>query len=171
MVAQLARVTSKIQGKARIIRFAQTRLEIFPIPARFGKMGRTFHYHCTQCQYHADISGGADSGLNCEVQTIICRELPGIIRRFYACASRGGTSGICAQIFQLHAIGNSTRHLAEQFVRPKTRPTAPLLNGKNKIGPVRGRKTFRRTLEKIPDAARAVTPSWNKSALPFRVWE
>jgi hypothetical protein len=37
-------------------------------------MGRTFHYHCTQCQYRADLSGGADSGLNCDVQTILCRE-------------------------------------------------------------------------------------------------
>ena len=38
------------------------------------EMGRTFRFHCTQCQYHADISGGADSGLNCDVQTILCRE-------------------------------------------------------------------------------------------------
>jgi hypothetical protein len=37
-------------------------------------MGRTFHYYCTQCQYRARISGGADSGLNCDVQTIFCRE-------------------------------------------------------------------------------------------------
>jgi hypothetical protein len=37
-------------------------------------MGRTFQFNCTQCQYRARISGGADSGLNCEVQTILCRE-------------------------------------------------------------------------------------------------
>ncbi len=37
-------------------------------------MGSTFHFHCSQCQYHADVSGGADSGLNCDVQTIICRD-------------------------------------------------------------------------------------------------
>jgi hypothetical protein len=37
-------------------------------------MGRAFRFHCTQCQYHADISGGADNGLNCDVQTILCRE-------------------------------------------------------------------------------------------------
>jgi hypothetical protein len=37
-------------------------------------MGRTYHFSCTQCQYHADLSGGADSGLNCNVQTILCRE-------------------------------------------------------------------------------------------------
>jgi len=37
-------------------------------------MGRTFRFICTQCQYHADISGGVDSGLNCDVQTVLCRE-------------------------------------------------------------------------------------------------
>jgi hypothetical protein len=47
------------------------------IIARSGNnwvMGRTYHFHCTQCQYHAYLSGGADSGLNCDVQTIHCRE-------------------------------------------------------------------------------------------------
>jgi hypothetical protein len=37
-------------------------------------MGRTYHFQCTQCQYHADLSGGADSGLHCDLQTILCRE-------------------------------------------------------------------------------------------------
>ncbi len=37
-------------------------------------MGKTFHFHCTQCSYRASISGGADGGLNCDVQTILCRE-------------------------------------------------------------------------------------------------
>ena len=37
-------------------------------------MCRTYHFQCTQCQYHADLSGGPDSGLHCDVQTILCRE-------------------------------------------------------------------------------------------------
>src|SRR5450432_3438991 len=49
-------------------------LEIFPVVARFNSVGKTFHFHCTQCSYHAGISGGADSGLNCDVQTVLCRE-------------------------------------------------------------------------------------------------
>ncbi len=47
-------------------------------------MGRTYHFHCTQCQYHADVSGGADNGLNCDVQTIhchACRELFDVFTR------------------------------------------------------------------------------------------
>jgi hypothetical protein len=37
-------------------------------------MGRTYHFQCTHCGYHADVSGGADSGLNCSVQTIRCHD-------------------------------------------------------------------------------------------------
>ena len=37
-------------------------------------MGRTYHFECSHCHYRADVSGGADSGLHCEVQTVVCRE-------------------------------------------------------------------------------------------------
>ncbi len=37
-------------------------------------MGRTFHFECPVCQYRARLSGGFDSGLHCEVQTMVCRE-------------------------------------------------------------------------------------------------
>jgi hypothetical protein len=49
-------------------------LKFSPASVRLGQMGRTYHFQCTQCQYHADLSGGADSGLHCDVQTILCRE-------------------------------------------------------------------------------------------------
>jgi hypothetical protein len=35
-------------------------------------MGRTFHFDCPRCHYQARVSGGADSGVNCAVQTIVC---------------------------------------------------------------------------------------------------
>jgi hypothetical protein len=35
-------------------------------------MGRTYQFQCPQCHYSAKISGGADSGLHCEVQTVHC---------------------------------------------------------------------------------------------------
>ena len=37
-------------------------------------MGRTFQFECPWCQYRAKLSGGADSGTHCEVQTIVCRD-------------------------------------------------------------------------------------------------
>ena len=48
-------------------------LEKKSVPAKLGD-GQDISFPLHQCQYHADISGGADSGLNCEVQTILCRE-------------------------------------------------------------------------------------------------
>lgn len=35
-------------------------------------MGRTYHFDCPHCQYRARVSGGADTGLNCAVQTVVC---------------------------------------------------------------------------------------------------
>jgi hypothetical protein len=37
-------------------------------------VGKTYLFECPQCQYRVKISGGADSGLHCEIQTVICRE-------------------------------------------------------------------------------------------------
>ena len=37
-------------------------------------MGRTYHFDCPQCQYRALISGGADEGIHCAVQTMVCRD-------------------------------------------------------------------------------------------------
>jgi len=37
-------------------------------------MGRTFQFECPQCHYRAVVSGGADRGVHCAVQTILCRD-------------------------------------------------------------------------------------------------
>jgi hypothetical protein len=37
-------------------------------------MGRTFQFECPHCQYRTLVSGGADRGVNCAVQTILCRD-------------------------------------------------------------------------------------------------
>jgi hypothetical protein len=37
-------------------------------------VGKTFHFECPWCQYRVRISGGADSGVHCEVQTVVCRD-------------------------------------------------------------------------------------------------
>ncbi|HEY4415801.1 MAG TPA: hypothetical protein VGO57_08925 [Verrucomicrobiae bacterium] len=37
-------------------------------------MGKTYHFQCPWCQYRAYISGGADSGDHCDIQTISCRD-------------------------------------------------------------------------------------------------
>jgi hypothetical protein len=37
-------------------------------------VGRTYLFECSYCQYRAKVSGGADSGVHCEVQTVVCRD-------------------------------------------------------------------------------------------------
>ena len=37
-------------------------------------MGKTYVFECGLCHYRAKVSGGADSGVDCEVQTIACRD-------------------------------------------------------------------------------------------------
>lgn len=37
-------------------------------------MGRIYIFECPLCQYRAKVSGGADSGLHCEIQTVVCRD-------------------------------------------------------------------------------------------------
>jgi hypothetical protein len=37
-------------------------------------MGRTYHFECPYCHYRAKVSGGTDSGMHCEVQTVVCRD-------------------------------------------------------------------------------------------------
>lgn len=37
-------------------------------------VGKTYQFECPLCQYQAKISGGADGGLHCEIQTVTCRE-------------------------------------------------------------------------------------------------
>jgi hypothetical protein len=40
----------------------------------FKRVGRTYIFECPQCQYRTKVSGGADSGVHCEVQTVLCRD-------------------------------------------------------------------------------------------------
>lgn len=40
----------------------------------FNSVGRTYHFECPHCQYRARVSGGADDGINCAVQTIACHD-------------------------------------------------------------------------------------------------
>ncbi len=134
-------------------------------------MGRTFQFECPWCQYRAQLSGGADSGINCEVQTIICRD--------------------CRQLFDV--LTRLRRRQPEKNAQPTQRfralrpeiPPAVLRNG-----------SFHPLNHPVPpliwEAARLACPSnpkhvvepWNdpgrcprcgnfmeKVGWPFRLWE
>ena len=40
----------------------------------FFNVGRTYHFECPYCHYRVKVSGGADSGVHCEVQAVVCRD-------------------------------------------------------------------------------------------------
>ena len=52
----------------------KSRLEFLGAWLYFKYMGRTYIFECPLCQYRAQISGGADSGVHCEIQTVVCRD-------------------------------------------------------------------------------------------------
>ena len=37
-------------------------------------MGRSYLFECPKCSYKSTVSGGADAGLDCAVQTVVCRD-------------------------------------------------------------------------------------------------
>ena len=54
-------------------------------PARarvFECVGKTYHFECPHCHYRAKVSGGADSGAHCEVQTVVCHDCGELIDVF-----------------------------------------------------------------------------------------
>ena len=55
-------------------------------------MGRTYLFECPQCHYRARISGGADSGIHCEIQTVVCRDCRELFDVFIRQRRREGAS-------------------------------------------------------------------------------
>ena len=53
-------------------------------------MGKTYLYECPMCQYSAQISGGADGGLHCEIQTVVCRDCRDLLDVFTKVRRRDG---------------------------------------------------------------------------------
>jgi hypothetical protein len=100
-------------------------------------MGRTYHFECPLCQYRAKVSGGADSGAHCEVQTVICvecRELMDVFTRLQrdetAAAHKAKFPGFFRPEVPPVILADATgkRHLAwHRFV-----PSCPV-NGRHKI--------------------------------------
>jgi hypothetical protein len=133
-------------------------------------MGRTFHFQCTQCRYRADISGGADSGLDCDVQTILCRE--------------------CRELFDVFTrVRRATGHRKfarnfSAFVRPEIPPVIlrDSLFARKRAGP--RRFEWQKMKLECPVAAKHFVEAWKhpgrcprchafmeQEGLPFRVWE
>lgn len=54
-------------------------------------VGRTYLFECSYCHYRARVSGGADGGVHCEVQTVVCRDCRELLDVFTRACRRAGT--------------------------------------------------------------------------------
>ena len=64
-------------------------------PARarvFDFVGKAYHFECPQCHYRAKVSGGVDSGIHCEVQTLVCRDCRELMDVFTKVQRREGAT-------------------------------------------------------------------------------
>ena len=137
-------------------------------------MGRSYWFECPKCGYRAKVSGRADRGLGCFVQTILCRDcnaLHDAVTRLRVPEEPIGTGHLTGRV---------------QF-DPRRRPTVPpaFRAVLNRL-PQMGIKRFKwLTFElRCPISAFHRVRSWNepdrcpkcgtyleKSALPYRLWD
>ena len=56
-------------------------------------MGKTYEFECSLCHYRVKISGGADSGVDCEVQTVVCHDCRDLFDVFTRVRRQAGPPG------------------------------------------------------------------------------
>ena len=78
------------------------RKNLSPARARaFECVGKTYHFECLHCHYRAKISGGADSGMHCEVQTVVCCDCRELFDVFTKVRRRAGVVEKFSTFFRL----------------------------------------------------------------------
>jgi hypothetical protein len=55
----------------------------------FNPVGRTYQFECPHCQYRAQVSGRPDDGVNCVIQTVVCRDCRALFDVFTRLRKRG----------------------------------------------------------------------------------
>jgi hypothetical protein len=130
---------------------------------RYSKaVGKTFHFECPLCQYRAKVSGGADAGLHCAVQTVLCRDCRELLDVFTR---------------RRHAAGADAKNKFPGFFRPEIPPTV-LRDGK------KTRLVWQEFAPACPHEPKHFVEVWKdpgrcprcgcymeKQGLAFRVWD
>jgi hypothetical protein len=132
-------------------------------------VGKTYLFECPQCQYRVKISGGADSGRHCEIQTVICRdcrELFDVFRR----QQRRADSVDLIKFPGFHRPDIPPVILGQSSINPLPQPAAKLV--------------WRETELACPVDPEHTVEAWNdpgrcprcgnfmeKNGFPFRAWD
>ena len=128
----------------------------------FRGVGKTYLYECPKCQYRAQISGGADGGLHCEIQTVVCRDCRDLLDVFTKVRRRDG---------------EKEKIKFPGFFRPEI-PPAMLRDSKP------ARLVWKKFAPACPVNAKHSVEPWNNpgrcprcgvfmelNGLPFRIWD
>jgi transposase-like protein len=135
-------------------------------PARaqaFETVGKTYHFECPHCHYCAKVSGGADSGIHCEVQTVVCRDCRELMDVFTKVRRREGANE------QIKFPG---------FFRPEIPPVIL------RDGSTVGRLVWQKFLLACPVEPKHTVAAWNnpgrcprcgsfmeKNGFPTKIWD
>jgi hypothetical protein len=138
------------------------RLEFILARLYLRRVGKTFQFECPQCHYRAQVSGGADSGWHCEVQTVVCRDCRELFDVFTRVRRRAGA----VELVKFPG-----------FYRPEIPPVV-LLDG------TLGRLVWQECKLACPVVARHFVEPWSdpgrcprcgnfleKNGFPFRLWD
>ncbi len=122
-------------------------------------MGKTYQFECELCQYRVKVSGGADAGVDCEVQTVVCHD--------------------CRELFDVFTRVRRRATVGEKF-KP-LHPEIPPLQLRSAPASPPGWKTV---VLACPVSDRHQVETWKdpgrcprcgcflqKSGLPFKIWD
>jgi len=147
-------------------------------------MGRTFHFDCPHCHYQARVSGGAETGLNCAVQTIVCLDCRQLFDVFTRLRQRDGDekpppakvkAGSTRRLLPTGLIIPPLRLVENVWsvFSPKRRPQSPVKQGRwenvKPVCPVTG--SHRIKIWNAPGRCPRCGNYLDKNGFPFRLWD
>jgi len=132
-------------------------------------VGKTYLFECPVCQYRTQISGGADSGYHCEIQTVICRDC----RELYDVFIR-----------QRRWSDSTDRVRFPGFYKPEVPPVVLRRGWQSQTSTPAASLVWYETPPMCPVEAKHFVEAWNdpgrcprcgnfmeKTGFPFRVWD
>ena len=132
-------------------------------------VGKTYIFECPLCQYQAKISGGADAGLHCEIQTVSCRD--------------------CRQLFDVYLkvrrpAGAGAKIKFPGFFRPEIPPVVLRESTSRPAAGPPAKLVWQKFVAQCPVEPKHLVTPWNdpgrcprcgcfmeKGGFPFRSWD
>jgi hypothetical protein len=97
-----------------------------------NRVGKTYLFECSLCQYQARISGGADSGLHCKIQTVVCHDCHQLYDVFIRQRRRADAKDL-VRFPGFHRPEIPPTILGQSSVTPVIQPSAPLVWRESKL--------------------------------------